>query len=563
MDSTQSIKTILLILFIFLFNVSDAQHDHEGHSHSHGEETTESVDMSDIPLPTSSESISDKYEVLLKFQPVEPGEELTMTLFLSDVNTNAPIDSASVVIQNVQVADQKFEIELEKKGIFHIHTIMGEEKLFDLDVTIQSSTGVDIIRLKQVDFTHHHASDSEAVHVHESHLLLYVLGAIIVLIIGLLIGKYMAKSGMRKHASILLLMLCFLPASQFRQASAHEGEHGPQEKEKNISSEFEVLKESQFLMNIRTKRIEQGQFSNSRKLYGTVIPSSNGQGLVIAPQAGRIENIRVKVGERVTKGQQLATLNRISNASDEVNYEAEKNRLEGEYEIAQKEYDRIKSLEEIASRKQLEEAQSRMEIAKANRELYKSGLAKTTLLKSPISGVIGAFHLSEGSGVNAEQVLFTITDIQEVFIEAQAYEKDLEVIESSNRFLVHCMEDNHSSSNVKLLSLGQEFNTSNQSQRVIFTADNTGNEFKIGEFVNVFAFSNESENTIALPNSAITELEGRPIVFVKNAAEQFELKYIAPGHDNGVETVIESGIDAGDRVVVEGAYQVKLIYMNK
>ena len=147
-DSINSIKTLLLIVCIFLFKLSDAQHDHEGHSHSHGEEVTESVDMSDIPLPTSSESISDKYEVLLKFQPVEPGEELTMMLFLSDVNTNAPIDSASVVIQNVQVADQKFEIELEEKGIYHIHTIMGEEKLFDLDVTIQSPKGADLIHEK-------------------------------------------------------------------------------------------------------------------------------------------------------------------------------------------------------------------------------------------------------------------------------------------------------------------------------------------------------------------------------------------------------------------------------
>ncbi len=562
-DSIHSIKTILLFFCIFLFKLSDAQHDHEGHSHSHGEEATESVDMSDIPLPTSSESVSDKYEVLLKFQPVEPGEELMMMLFLSDVNTNAPIDSASILIQNVQVSDQKFEIELEEKGIYHIHTTMGEEKLFDLDVTIQSPKGADLIRLKQVDFTHHHAHEATAVHVDDSHLLLYILGAIAVLIIGLLIGKYMAKSGLRKHASILLLMLCFLPASQFRQVSAHEGEHGPEEKEKNLSSEFEVLKESQFLMNILTTRIGSGQFSNSRKLYGTVIPSSNGQSIVSSPQAGRISSIQVAVGETVTKGQQLAIIERISEAASDVNYSAEKNKAEVEYEAAVKEFNRIKSLEGLTSKKQQEEAQSRLDIATANHNLYASGHAKNIVLKAPISGIVGPFTLSQGSSINAEQLLFTVTDISQVYVEAQAYENDLRVIENSNTFHVQCMEENHSTANVKLLSLGQEFNASNQSQRVIFSVDNTSNEFKIGEFVNVFAYSNESENTIALPNSAITELEGRPVVFVKHSAEIYELRYVAVGNDNGIATVIHSGVEQGDRVVVNGAYQVKLIYMNK
>jgi multidrug efflux pump subunit AcrA (membrane-fusion protein) len=88
-------------------------------------------------------------------------------------------------------------------------------------------------------------------------------------------------------------------------------------------------------------------------------------------------------------------------------------------------------------------------------------------------------------------------------------------------------------------------------------------ELKLGEFVNVWAMKESTHESLALPLEAVTEIEGRPVVFVKNAAEVYELRYVSTGERNGHEVVIKEGIKAGERIVSAGAYQVKLMYLNQ
>jgi membrane fusion protein, heavy metal efflux system len=564
----RSFRFMIMCLFILSKSVALAQHDHEGHTHdheghSHGEEGAGLEAPNQNPLPTASETSTDKYELLLKFTPVEPGEELAMNLFLSDVNSNVPTDSAALQITNAGFPAQQFQITRLERGMYKVQTIMPDEKLFNLDVTINSTLGPDLIRLQNVDFTHHHIEVTAALDEHEhSHLWMY-LSAVAILLVGFLLGRMMSQNKLRKQAIGIFIAFCLVPTAQWNLATAHEGEdHGPKKKENNLSASFTVLKESQFLMGVLTQSVGSNAFTNSRRLYGTIIPSSSGMATVSSPQAGRVVSINVAVGQNVKKGQQLAVIERLSDAASEVNFMAERNRVEAEFVMATKEYDRLKSLEDIAAKKQLDEAKGRLDIATRNRELYQSGGAKNIVLKAPIDGLVSAFTLSAGTSVNAEQSLFTIVNLSTVYIEAQAFEKDVELLTIAKKFTAQCTEENHTCESVTLLSIGQDFNPSNQSQRVLFEVENHHNEFKLGEFVNVFAFANESENTIAIANSAITELEGRPVVFIKNSAEQYELRYVAVGADNGLQTIITSGISSGDKVVVAGAYQVKLIYMN-
>ncbi len=560
--SLKSITLQLVIAICCLFytaNVGLAQHDHD---HSHGSEVVAEA-IEDTPLPTSAEGISDKYEVLLKFTPVEPGEQLSMKLFLSDVNSNAPINKANLQLMNVEYPQQSFELSMIENGIYLVNTTMPEEKEFDIDVSIDASIGADLIRLQHIDFTHHHDHAIVDTHKHLS-VIWFILGAVLLLIIGIFIGKYISKSGLRRQAMLLLLALLMLPATQLKIANAHEGEeHGPKKKSNSLASEFNVLKESQFLMSVLTQKMDANAFVESRKLYGTIIPAVGGQSVVSSPQAGKVVSVGVVTGQHVNKGQQLAVIERLADAASDVNYAAEKNRYEAEYIAAKKEYERMKALEDIAAKRQLELAKAQLDIAEQNRALYNSGSIKNIILKSPIDGVVGTFTFSSGASVNAEQPLFTITDISTVYVETQAFEKDVELIANASKFKVECTEENHSCDNVKLVSMGQEFNRSNQSQRVIFSFENKNDEFKIGEFVNVWAFGSDSENKMSLPNAAISEMEGRTVAFVKSSAEIYEMRYIAVGETNSEMTIVTKGIQPGDRVVTSGTYQMKLIYLNQ
>ncbi|MCC6599165.1 MAG: efflux RND transporter periplasmic adaptor subunit [Crocinitomicaceae bacterium] len=552
-------KKLTLSSIVFLFAIiviSLSAQEHSDHQHEHTDSNQhENAVVSEV---VSAEASSAKYEVLVRFTPVKPGEELSMTLFLSDVNTNRPIDSAA--IQLVLPADQghTFEVERESAGTYHIHTIMPDKKSSDLDVSISAPGGHDLLRVSGIDFS---ISDNGPEEEKKSFSWWKVLAGAGLLLAGIFVGRWSKKTD-RKGAILMVMIFLSLPLYEITPANAHEGEeHGPKKKGENHSSVFMVAKESQFLMNVLTERIQGNGFINSRRLYGTIIPTSNGEAVITSHQAGKTVSVYVTVGQRVKQGDVLLTIDRLNDAATDIGLIAEKNRLETEHEVAKKEYDRLKSIEDIVARKQLEESKARLETARANLEIYSS--KRLVELKSPIDGVVGAFTLAPGSAITADETLMTIINTGKVYLEAQAYENDIETVRHAEKFLVRCTDNNHSSEKVTLISLGQKFNSSNQSQQVLFELDNSEGTFKLGEFVNLYAFAGSAENVIAVPGSAITELEGRAVVFVKNAAEQFTIRYISPGADNGTYMVVLSGLEAGERVVVDGTYQVKLIYLNQ
>ena len=106
-------------------------------------------------------------------------------------------------------------------------------------------------------------------------------------------------------------------------------------------------------------------------------------------------------------------------------------------------------------------------------------------------------------------------------------------------------------------------NPTNQSQKVLFEVDNPAGDFKIGEFVNIKIFRQTSLRQLIIPNSAITEISGMPVVFIKQSAERYTLGYLKTGEDNGSSTVVLKGLEEGKRFVTAGTYQLKMVYFNQ
>ena len=229
----------------------------------------------------------------------------------------------------------------------------------------------------------------------------------------------------------------------------------------------------------------------------------------------------------------------------------------------------MQSLSDIAAQKDVEAAKARYETARTNKQLFDNLASGTTdparliYLRSPISGVVENFTLTIGSTVGAGDVLFTVTDLSKVYVEAQVFDADADRVAAGGKFTVECTDDNHKTAEVRLVSMAQSINPTNQSQRVLFEMDNPDGEFKIGEFVNVRVFAKEASRNLVVPNSAINEVNGKPVVFIKDAAEHYTMSYVQLGNDNGESTVILKGAEEGERIVVNGSYQLKMIYLNQ
>ncbi len=60
------------------------------------------------------------------------------------------------------------------------------------------------------------------------------------------------------------------------------------------------------------------------------------------------------------------------------------------------------------------------------------------------------------------------------------------------------------------------------------------------------------------PREAVLDNEGKKIVYVLLSGEEFERRDVVLGDEYGGKVAILSGIKPGERVVTQGAYQLKL-----
>ena len=153
--------------------------------------------------------------------------------------------------------------------------------------------------------------------------------------------------------------------------------------------------------------------------------------------------------------------------------------------------------------------------------------------------------VKEGDYVSVGQPLVSVTQNRKLFLRADVSEKYypyLNSIGSAN----FCTPYNNKVYTLKelggrMLSYGKASGENGYYVPVTFEFDNKGDVIPG-----------------SLPHSALTEEQGSFFVYLQLDEEGYKKQLVTLGADNGESVQILSGIKAGDRVVTQGAYQVKL-----
>jgi hypothetical protein len=61
----------------------------------------------------------------------------------------------------------------------------------------------------------------------------------------------------------------------------------------------------------------------------------------------------------------------------------------------------------------------------------------------------------------------------------------------------------------------------------------------------------------------LSEINGKPVLFIKDAPETYTVRYIALGQDNGTHTTVSKGLAESERFVTSATYQVKMMMLNQ
>lgn len=306
--------------------------------------------------------------------------------------------------------------------------------------------------------------------------------------------------------------------------------------------------------------IRPGTFNQVIKTSGQVLAAQGDEAVAVATVAGVVSfSNKVTEGMGVGKGSPLLTVSAKNLADGDP---IQKARIA--YEAALKEYERMKPLAEskIVSEKEFLQAAQTYESARISYEaMSKNHSAGGQAIVSPIGGYIKSILVKEGDYVELGQPLMSITQNRRLFLRAEVSEKyyaHLAHITSANfrtpyNNKVYRLDE----LNGRLLSFGKSAGDNSYYVPVTFEFDNKG-DILPGSFVEIFLLSAPMHDVLSLPVTAIVEEQGSYFVYLEQDDASYEKREVKLGADNGERVQVVGGIHAGERIVTEGAYRVKL-----
>jgi multidrug efflux pump subunit AcrA (membrane-fusion protein) len=112
--------------------------------------------------------------------------------------------------------------------------------------------------------------------------------------------------------------------------------------------------------------------------------------------------------------------------------------------------------------------------------------------------------------------------------------------------------------NGKLVTVGRVVDPQSRTVPVIFEVTNAAEKLRVGQFAKVGIATGKAQPGLAVPDSAVLDDGGKPVVYVQVEGESFERRPLTIGVRSLGWAGVREGLAPGERVVTKGAYEIKL-----
>ncbi len=307
---------------------------------------------------------------------------------------------------------------------------------------------------------------------------------------------------------------------------------------------------------VTTITAEQKQFDHFLELQGNVQTKQN---VLIYPEmAGTLQRVYVKEGQRVSKGQLLASI-------DDGGMGSQVAQMKTQAALAKTTFERQKRLwdQKIGSEIQYLQAKADYEAKENAVAQQQSQLGKSTI-RAPFSGIIDDVIKDQGTVVSPGpgSEVFRIVNLSDMYITVDVPESYVAAIKEGKEAKVYfpVLGDTVTS---KIRQTGNFINPNNRSFSVEVPVPNMQGNIKPNLTAKVRLNDYSSEEAIIIPQSIISEnAEGQQYVYVAEHAEgeneaKIKKSIITTGKTQGSDVEVLDGVSDGDRLVKEGARIVK------
>lgn len=325
----------------------------------------------------------------------------------------------------------------------------------------------------------------------------------------------------------------------------------------------QLQKINAFLENVQEKtqpqlvtlhELEPRLFEHYVEVQGDIATDEN---IIIFPEySGVLSSLLVTEGDRVKKGQLLAKV-------EDAGLSNQLQQLETQAQLAKTTFERRKSLwdQQIGSEMQFLESQTNYQSALESVEQTRKQLAKTEI-RAPFSGEVDNVIAEEGQVVNQGQTqIMRIVNLNDMYVKAAVPENYLGSIEKGSQVIVEIDAIGEIYKGV-VRQVGNYIDPDTRKFTVEIALPNIDKKIKPNLIADVKINNYSNPNAILIPETILQEnVNGNVIAYLYKpvsdsvgVAEKVILE-LGLNYDNEYE--VETGLQAGDLIVVEGAKNIR------
>jgi cobalt-zinc-cadmium efflux system membrane fusion protein len=354
------------------------------------------------------------------------------------------------------------------------------------------------------------------------------------------------------------------PATTAQPSTAAAGEH---DDENELEVDPGMLRD----LRMTTMAVEQRTAAeSSQALIGELQVNERQYGEVTTPVDGRVSRVFADVGQAVRAGRPLVEIQSAELGRTRAAYFSAQARLE----LARRALERKRTLaaERIAPLREVQEAEADARAAEADLRAARAGLeaigvsagsaadsgSSRLTLRAPVNGVVIERDVVVGQPAASDRPLFRIGNLSQLWLVVHAFERDAVRIRGGAAAAISFAALPGQVFPGKVALVGNQVDVSSRTIPVRIEVQNRNNQLRPGMSASATLPLGEATATIlVVPLAALQRFADKWVVFIPKDEGHFEIRTVGRGREFGQEIEVVSGLKAGDKVVVEGAFVLK------
>jgi HlyD family secretion protein len=326
-------------------------------------------------------------------------------------------------------------------------------------------------------------------------------------------------------------------------------------------------------MTVEVATAQRGSVMQQLVVVGNLVGDAT---VAVVPRAaGRLQDISVRLGDRVARGQRIAKIEdfelqeqvKQQEAALEVSRATIRQR-EADLQLAETNAERSRNLfaRQLLPKQTLDDTEARYQSAVAQLDLARAQNTQSsarldelrinvtnTVIVSPVNGFVARRAVDPGAFVGQNAPVVDVVDIGRVRLVANIVEKDLDQLRTGDDTQVEVDAFPGEMFIGRIARVAPVLDPATRTASIEIEIPNPGFRLKPGMYARVTVTTDERKDALVVPANAVIDLGGRRGVFLAAENDTVAFRPVSVGIDQDKQVEILQGLAEGDRIVTTGA----------